>query len=37
VLGPEAFPAGPFLELMAKPEADGGYGQAWGLEDRLAG
>jgi saccharopine dehydrogenase-like NADP-dependent oxidoreductase len=36
VLGPEAFPAGPFLELMAKPEADGGYGQAWGLEDRLA-
>ena len=36
VLGPEAFPAGPFLELMAKPGADGGYGQAWGLEDRLA-
>ncbi len=36
VLGPEAFPAGPFLELMAKPEAEGGYGQAWGLEDRLA-
>jgi saccharopine dehydrogenase-like NADP-dependent oxidoreductase len=37
VLGPEAFPAGPFLELMALPVADGGYGQAWGLEDRLAG
>ena len=36
VLGPEAFPAGPFLELMARPIADGGYGQAWGLEDRLA-
>jgi saccharopine dehydrogenase-like NADP-dependent oxidoreductase len=37
VLGPEAFPAGPYLELMARPIADGGYGQAWGLEDRLAG
>ncbi len=37
VLGPEAFPAGPFLDLMARPIADGGYGQAWGLEDRLAG
>jgi saccharopine dehydrogenase-like NADP-dependent oxidoreductase len=36
VLGPEAFDAAPFLELMARPEADGGYGQAWGLEDRLA-
>jgi saccharopine dehydrogenase-like NADP-dependent oxidoreductase len=36
VLGPEAFPAVPFLELMKKPEADGGYGQAWGMEDRLA-
>ncbi|MDN4599357.1 saccharopine dehydrogenase family protein [Leifsonia sp. NPDC014704] len=35
VLGPEAFPAGPFLELMARPEADGGYGQAWGLEERI--
>ncbi len=34
VLGPEAFPAAPFLELMAKPEAEGGYGQAWGLEER---
>jgi saccharopine dehydrogenase-like NADP-dependent oxidoreductase len=34
VLGPEAFPAAPFLELMAKPVAEGGYGQAWGLEDR---
>jgi saccharopine dehydrogenase-like NADP-dependent oxidoreductase len=36
VLGPEAFPAVPFLELMKKPESEGGYGQAWGLEDRLA-
>ena len=36
VLGPEAFDAVPFLELMARPEATGGYGQAWGLEDRLA-
>jgi len=36
VLGPEAFDAKPFLDLMALPEADGGYGQSWGLEDRLA-
>ena len=35
VLGPEAFDAKPFLDLMALPVADGGYGQAWGLEDRL--
>ncbi len=34
VLGPEAFDAVPFLELMAKPTADGGYGQAWGVSDR---
>ncbi|MES2094611.1 MAG: saccharopine dehydrogenase C-terminal domain-containing protein [Actinomycetota bacterium] len=34
VLGPEAFDAEPFLDLMARAEADGGYGQAWGLEDR---
>ena len=25
-----------FLDLMAAPEADGGYGQPWGIEDRLA-
>lgn len=36
VLGPEAFDAAPFLELMAKPIDEGGYGQEWGLEDRLA-
>ncbi|MFM9920551.1 saccharopine dehydrogenase family protein [Lacisediminihabitans sp. H27-G8] len=34
VLGPEAFDAEPFLELMARPEADDGYGQEWGLDDR---
>lgn len=34
VLGPEAFDARPYLELMARPEAEGGYGQAWGLEER---
>jgi saccharopine dehydrogenase-like NADP-dependent oxidoreductase len=36
VRGPEAFDAEPFLELMARDESDGGYGQAWGLEDRLS-
>jgi saccharopine dehydrogenase-like NADP-dependent oxidoreductase len=36
VLGPEAFDAKPFLDLMALPVAEGGFGQAWGLEDRLA-
>lgn len=34
VLGPEAFDAEPFLEIMARPESEGGYGQAWGLEER---
>ncbi|MBK4349135.1 saccharopine dehydrogenase family protein [Lacisediminihabitans changchengi] len=34
VLGPEAFDAQPFLDLMAKPLADGGYGQQWGLDER---
>ncbi len=36
VLGPEAFDAKPFLDLMTLPVAEGGYGQAWGMEDRLA-
>jgi saccharopine dehydrogenase-like NADP-dependent oxidoreductase len=36
VLGPEAFDAVPFLDLMKLPIAEGGYGQAWGMEDRLA-
>jgi saccharopine dehydrogenase-like NADP-dependent oxidoreductase len=35
VLGPEAFDAKLFLDLMARPESEGGYGQQWGLEDRL--
>jgi len=35
VLGPEAFDAKPFLDLMALPISEGGYGQVWGLEDRL--
>ncbi|MDB5426025.1 MAG: hypothetical protein JWQ29_3441, partial [Phenylobacterium sp.] len=26
----------PFLDLMAAPIDEGGYGQGWGLEDRLA-
>lgn len=34
VLGPEALDAEAFLELMARAEADGGYGQAWGFEER---
>ncbi len=34
VRGPESFDAEPFLTLMATPEAQGGYGQAWGLEER---
>jgi saccharopine dehydrogenase-like NADP-dependent oxidoreductase len=34
VLGPEAFDAAPFLELMAKPVEEGGYGQPWGLSER---
>ena len=35
VLGPEAFDAKAFLDLMALPEAEGGYGQAWGLRAGL--
>jgi saccharopine dehydrogenase-like NADP-dependent oxidoreductase len=34
VLGPEAFDAKLFLDLMSRSETDGGYGQAWGLEER---
>jgi saccharopine dehydrogenase-like NADP-dependent oxidoreductase len=33
VLGPEAFDAVPFLELLAAPRPEG-YGAPWGLEDR---
>jgi saccharopine dehydrogenase-like NADP-dependent oxidoreductase len=35
VLGPEAFDAKPFLDLMAAPESDGGYGQPWGLREEI--
>jgi hypothetical protein len=34
VLGPEAFDGEAFLELMARAESDGGFGQRWGLEER---
>ena len=33
VLGPEAFDAVPFLDLL-RPPRPGGYGSAWGMEDR---
>ncbi|POH57912.1 ATP-binding protein [Cryobacterium zongtaii] len=33
VLGPEAFDAQPYLDLMAAPEP-AGYGQPWGLDER---
>ncbi|MEC5182936.1 saccharopine dehydrogenase-like NADP-dependent oxidoreductase [Cryobacterium sp. MP_3.1] len=33
VLGPEAFDAQPYLDLMAAPEP-AGYGQPWGLDQR---
>jgi saccharopine dehydrogenase-like NADP-dependent oxidoreductase len=33
VLGPEAFDAVPFLELLAAPKPEG-YGSPWGMEDR---
>lgn len=35
VLGPEAFDARPFLELLAEP-APAGYGSPWGMEERDA-
>lgn len=34
VLGPEAFDAKPFLDLMAAPESEGGYGQPWGIREQ---
>ena len=34
VLGPEAFDAEPFLELMSAPIEDGGYGQEWGIQEK---
>ncbi|MGW5238668.1 saccharopine dehydrogenase family protein [Monashia sp. NPDC004114] len=33
VLGPEAFDAVPFLDLLAAPKPEG-YGSSWGIEDR---
>ena len=33
VLGPEAFDAKPFLDLLAAPKPEG-YGAPWGMEDR---
>ncbi|MGP3535298.1 saccharopine dehydrogenase family protein [Microbacterium sp. RD1] len=33
VLGPEAFPAQPFLELLAAPAPDG-YGSPWGIREQ---
>lgn len=35
VLGPEAFDAEPFLKLMARPISEGGYGQEWGIVEKL--
>ncbi len=36
VLGPEAFDAVPFLELLAAPKP-AGYGSPWGMEERAVG
>ena len=36
VLGPEAFDAVPFLDLLAAPKPEG-YGSPWGIEDREPG
>ena len=36
VLGPEAFDAKVFLELMSRSVSQGGYGQPWGMQDRLS-
>jgi saccharopine dehydrogenase-like NADP-dependent oxidoreductase len=33
VLGPEAFPAAPFLDVLAAP-APGGYGSPWGIQEK---
>jgi saccharopine dehydrogenase-like NADP-dependent oxidoreductase len=35
VLGPEAFDGEVFLELMARAESEGGFGQQWELEERV--
>jgi hypothetical protein len=33
-MGPEAFDAEPFLELMSEPADSGGYGQEWGIQEK---
>lgn len=33
ILGPEAFDARPFLDLLAAP-APSGYGSPWGIEEK---
>lgn len=33
ILGPEAFDAAPFLELLAAPKPEG-YGSPWGMQER---
>lgn len=37
VHGPEELDAVPFLELLSAPEADGGYGSPWALQERTPG
>jgi hypothetical protein len=33
VLGPEAFDAVPFLDLLAAPADEGGYDSPWGVSE----
>ncbi len=37
VRGPEELDAVPFLELLSRPEAEGGYGSPWELQERAPG
>ena len=34
VLGPEAFDAEPFLDLMSRDVDAGGFGQEWGIQEK---
>ena len=36
MVGPEALPPQPFLDLLAAPRPEG-YGSPWGIEDREPG
>ena len=36
ILGPEAFNAKPFLDLLAAPAPDG-YGSPWGIQEKPVG